>query len=110
MARDGSIPCMPRQRASTPPPPRELVRARRKMDRANARLVAALAARARIAREIGALKRHLDLPASDPRREREMLANLLRSSPDGFSRAALARILRIVFRESRALVRERTRR
>lgn len=80
------------------------------MDRANARLLAALGARARIAREIGALKRRLDLPASDPRREREMLAQLLRDAPDGFSRAALSRILACVFRESRAIVRESTRR
>jgi len=80
------------------------------MDRANARLVAALAARADLASEIGALKRRLDLPASDPRREREMLALLLRDAPAGFSREALARILKCVFRESRALVRARTRR
>jgi len=101
---------MPRQRDCTPPPPRELVRARRKMDRANARLVAALDARARVAREIGALKRRLDLPASDPRRECEMLALGLREAPEGFSRAALSRILKSVFRESRAIVRESTRR
>lgn len=80
------------------------------MDRANARLVAALAARANLAREIGTLKRRLGLAASDPRREREMLAQLLRSAPAGFSREALARILKCVFRESRALVRARTRR
>lgn len=80
------------------------------MDRANVRLLAALAARARIATEIGALKRRLGLPASDPRREREMLAQLLASAPQGFSRAALARMLKSVFRESRALVRAQTRR
>jgi chorismate mutase len=80
------------------------------MDRANTRLLAALAARARIASEIGVLKRRLGLAAADPRREREMLAQLLDSAPEGFSRAALARILKSVFRESRALVRAQTRR
>jgi chorismate mutase len=110
MVRDGSIPGMSRQRAASPPTPRELAHARRRMDRVNARLLHVLAARARVAAEIGDLKRRLKLPAADPRREREMLEALLRGAPSGFSRTALARILRTVFRESRALVRARTKR
>ncbi len=101
---------MSRQRAASPPTPRELTHARRKMDRVNARLLRVLADRARLAAQIGVLKRRLELPAADPRREREMLDELLRVAPRGFSRAALTRILRSVFRESRALVRARTKR
>lgn len=78
------------------------------MDRANERLVAALQARARLAREIGQLKRNLGLRGADPRREREMLAQLLRDAPAGFERKALASILREVFRHSRALVERAT--
>lgn len=110
MTRDGSIPRMSRQRADSSTTPRELAHARRKMDRVNARLLRVLSDRARLATEIGALKRRLELPAADPRREREMLEALLRGAPSDFSRAALARILRSVFRESRALVRTRTKR
>ncbi len=85
-------------------PPDALQRARRRMDRANERLVVALQARARLAREIGKLKRNLGLRGADPRREREMLARLLRDAPAGFERRALASILREVFAHSRALV------
>jgi chorismate mutase len=84
--------------------PAALQRARRRMDKANTRLVAALQARARLAREIGGLKRELGLRGADPRREREMLARLLQDAPPGFERKALARILREVFSHSRALV------
>lgn len=78
------------------------------MDRANERLVAALQARAQLARKIGQLKRNLGLRGADPRREREMLARLLRDAPAGFERRALASILREVFSHSRALVERET--
>ena len=90
-------------------PPDALQRARRRMDRANERLVMALQARARLAREIGELKRNLGVRGADPRREREMLARLLSDAPAGFDRTALARILRTVFASSRAIVERETR-
>lgn len=101
------MPTKPRRPSELPD---ALQHARRRMDRANERLVVALQARARLAREIGALKRRLGLRGADPRREREMLAQLLREAPAGFERKALARILREVFSHSRALVERETRR
>jgi chorismate mutase len=99
---------MPTQMQPSRTLPAALQRARRRMDRANERLVAALQARARLAREIGGLKRTLGLRGADPRREREMLERLLRDAPAGFGRPALARILREIFAHSRALVERET--
>jgi len=73
------------------------------MDRLNARIAAAIQARAGLVREIAGVKSALGLPAADPRREREMMREVLAHAPAGFERAALERVLRELFRASRAL-------
>jgi chorismate mutase len=84
--------------------PQEIVRLRARMDRINAQLAQLLQRRARLALAIGRKKAHLALRAADPAREREMLANALKSAPPGFDRRELARIFRAVFAASRKLV------
>lgn len=74
------------------------------MDRINARLADLVQSRARLAREIGALKSELGLPATARKRERDMLARILRDAPLGFERADLERIFRTLFAASRRLV------
>ncbi len=74
------------------------------MDRLNARLVALLQERGRLARRIGRRKARLGLPAADPGRERAMLATMLAAAPPGYPRADLGRVLRAVLRASRRLV------
>jgi chorismate mutase len=84
--------------------PATVVRLRKRMDRLNARLVAALQARARLALRIARTKERAGLPAPDPARERAMLAAVLRAAPAGFARRDLARLVRAVFAASRRLV------
>jgi chorismate mutase len=82
----------------------DLARLRRRMDAQNRRLAEVLQARARLCREIGSWKRAHGIAAVDRARERAMLAAVLAHAGEGYSRAALTRILRAVFAESRALV------
>jgi hypothetical protein len=82
----------------------ELTRLRERMDAINARLCAVLQERAALCQEIGAWKGRHGKPAADPSREAAMLSQLLAAQGPGFDREALARILRCVFDESRALV------
>lgn len=84
--------------------PKDVARLRERMDRVNAKLVAVLQERARLARSIGRAKARHRLAAADPSREREMLAGLLASAPRGLREAELARVLRAVFAASRRLV------
>jgi chorismate mutase / prephenate dehydratase len=86
------------------PTPASVVRLRTRMDRLNARLVALLQERARLARQIGALKARHGLAAADPARERAMLGRMLADAPPGFPRRELARILRALLAASRRLV------
>lgn len=87
-----------------PPLPATVVNLRRRMDRVNARLVAALQTRARLALRIARAKAHHGLAAPDRAREKAMLAAALAKASRGFPRATLARLLRTVFAESRRLV------
>lgn len=87
-----------------PPLPASVVNLRKRMDRLNARLVAALQGRARLALRIARAKERAGLPAPDPVRERAMLATVLRTAPAGFPRRDLARLVRAVFAASRRLV------
>jgi chorismate mutase len=82
----------------------ELARLRRRMDALNRRLGEVLQARGRLCREIGTWKRAHGVAAVDRARERAMLAAMLAHAGEGYPRAALVRILRAVFAESRALV------
>lgn len=82
----------------------ELARHRAAMDEINRRLCAVLQERARLCREIGRWKRARGMPAADPVREQAMLDTLLRDVGPGFDPAALERLLRAVFAESRSIV------
>jgi chorismate mutase len=73
------------------------------MDRVNRALCAVLQRRARLAVEIAAWKHRRGLAIADPARERAMLHSMLAQAGPGFDRAALARLLRTVLRESRLL-------
>lgn len=74
------------------------------MDRLNAQLAVLLQQRASLALTIARAKAELGLAAADPRREREMLARVLREAPAGFPRRELASIYRAIFAASRKLV------
>jgi chorismate mutase len=77
---------------------------RQRIDALNAQLARGIQKRAQLALRIGAWKQRNNLPAADPRREREMLERVLSSAGPGLEREQLARIFRTLFRESRALV------
>lgn len=77
---------------------------RRRIDALNAQLARGIQKRAQLALRIGAWKQLHNLPAADPRREREMLERVLAAAGPGLEREQLARIFRTLFRESRALV------
>lgn len=83
---------------------------RRRMDALNRRLLELLERRTRLARSIGRAKAAAGLAASDPARERTMLADLLDAASGDLPRRDLERIFRGVFRASRAaVVRDRRR-
>lgn len=84
--------------------PADVARLRGRMDRVNARLVALLQERARLALAIGRAKERHQLAAADPSREREMLERVLAGAPRGLRKPELARVLRAVFAASRRLV------
>ncbi|MGE3174866.1 MAG: chorismate mutase [Planctomycetota bacterium] len=86
------------------PPTDELLRLRAEIDALNAELCQVLHRRARLCRAIARHKATTGLPAVDDARERAMLAALAAAPADGFEPAALDRILRAVFAESRAIV------
>lgn len=84
----------------------ELAALRTRMDQIQARLVNDLQERARLVVEIARVKRRDGIPIVDSAREEQMLATALACAAEGFDRAALERILRAIFAESRALALE----
>lgn len=65
---------------------------RKKIDDLDRKLAALLNERARAAIEIGRLKRHTNLPVYEPEREREVIANVQRSSQGPLAERDLAQI------------------
>jgi chorismate mutase len=65
---------------------------RKKIDELDRKLVELLNQRARAAIEIGRLKRNTDLPIYEPEREREVIANVQRSSQGPLAALDLANI------------------
>ena len=83
----------------------ELDHLRAAMDGVTRQLTDILHERARLARQIGAVKRAAGLNVSDPEREQAMLVEMLRDPPaDGFRKESLQTILETVLAESRAVV------
>ena len=76
------------------------------MDALNLQIRDALQMRARLGREIAAVKRTIGLPLPDAERERAMLAAIGADPGEGFDAAALRRIFQVVFDETRRAIRE----
>jgi len=77
-----------------------------KIDDVDRQLVDLLNERARYADEIGKIKEQLGLDAYSPRREQEVLENVLGSNKGPLSDAALRRLFERIIDESRKLERE----
>ena len=77
-----------------------------KIDDVDRKLVDLLNERARYADEIGKIKEQLGLDAYSPRREHEVLENVLGSNKGPLSDAALRRLFERIIDESRKLERE----
>ena len=77
-----------------------------KIDNLDRRLVDLLNERARCADEIGKIKEQLGLDAYSPRREHEVLENVLGANKGPLSDVALRRLFERIIDESRKLERE----
>ncbi len=77
--------------------------ARKKINALDAELVRLLDGRARLGREIGAIKAREHLPAHQPEREHLVLASLAALSDGGMPAGSLETIFRAIMRETRAL-------
>ena len=74
---------------------------RKKIDEIDEKLVELLNLRARLAIEIGVLKRRNHLSAVSPARERAILRRVCHSSTGPLDREAIARLFRAILAESR---------
>ena len=79
---------------------------RTKIDNVDKKLVELLNERAQYADEIGKIKEQLGLEAYSPRREHEVLENVLGTNKGPLSDAALRRLFERIIDESRKLERE----
>jgi chorismate mutase len=79
---------------------------RDKIDSVDERLVALLNERAGYVLEIGALKKQLNLPVHEPRREMEIHGNIQRWNRGPLDNAALQRVFERIIDEGRAIQRE----
>jgi chorismate mutase len=77
-----------------------------KIDNVDRKLVDLLNERAKFADEIGKIKEQLGLDAYSPRREQEVLENVLGANKGPLSNAALRRLFERIIDESRKLERE----
>ena len=77
-----------------------------KIDEVDKKLVGLLNERARCADEIGKIKERLGLEAYSPRREEEVLGNVLAANNGPLTDAALRRLFERIIDESRKLERE----
>jgi len=74
---------------------------RKEIDDIDAELLRLLNMRARLALKVGALKQALDLPVSDPERERTVLQRLREINCGPLDESAIGRVFRRIIRESR---------
>lgn len=80
-----------------------LERLRADIDFLNSELLRVLEARGRTVQAIMLLKRTLNVPAYDPQREQEMLAQLLARTSGPYSVAQITQIFQSIFEASREL-------
>lgn len=73
------------------------------IDAIDAELLRLINCRAKIAMQVGALKRTAGLPLCDPDRERDVLARACRSNDGPLCDGAVAKIFRLLIDESRRL-------
>ena len=74
---------------------------RKEIDDIDAELLRLLNMRARLALKVGALKQALDLPVSDPERERIVLQRLQDLNDGPLDQRAVGKVFRRIIRESR---------
>ena len=74
---------------------------RKEIDDIDAELLRLLNMRARLALKVGALKQALDLPVSDPERERIVLQRLQELNDGPLDQRAVGKVFRRIIRESR---------
>lgn len=74
---------------------------RKEIDDIDAELLRLLNMRARLALKVGALKQALDLPVSDPERERLVLQRLGELNDGPLDERAVGKVFRRIIRESR---------
>jgi chorismate mutase-like protein len=79
---------------------------RDKIDEIDKRLVELLNERARYADEIGKIKEQLGMEAYSPKREKEVLENILKQNGGPLNNLALRRLFERIIDESRKLERE----
>ncbi len=83
-------------------PAKALADYRRQIDAIDQRIVAALNERAKVAEQIGRLKRKLEMPVAAPKREREVLENVARNNSGPLPSEALQRIYQRIIAEMTA--------
>jgi chorismate mutase-like protein len=74
---------------------------RKEIDDIDAELLRLLNMRARLALKVGALKHTLNLPVSDPERERTVLERLQEINDGPLDKRAVGKVFRRIIRESR---------
>ncbi|MEI7907970.1 MAG: chorismate mutase [Bacteroidota bacterium] len=79
---------------------------RNKIDETDKKLVELLNERARFADEIGKIKERLGMEAYSPKREKEVLENILKHNSGPLNDLALRRLFERIIDESRKLERE----
>ncbi len=82
---------------------KKLEAARRAIDRINLKICSLLNRRARLAVQIGLVKKRLGAPIFDPVREKDIINYITRQNRGPFSGAAMARIFQSIMRETRTL-------
>jgi chorismate mutase-like protein len=80
---------------------------RQRIDTVDRRILALLNERARIAEQIGQLKRGCSMPIVEPGREDDVLRNVTEHNPGPLSSDAVKRIFESIIAEMRAVQRER---
>jgi chorismate mutase-like protein len=79
---------------------KRLSRCRAQIDVIDAEILRLLSRRAKIAIEVGKLKRSSGLPYYSPERERDILARLMHLNPGPLQNQGIERMFRLVIRES----------
>lgn len=84
-----------------------LTRHRKEIDVLDLAILDLLNQRTRVVEQIGAIKREMDFPVYEPRREDEVFRNVIDNNPGPLSAGAVRRLFERVVDEMRTLQRER---